>query len=109
MFGRMRFLWKFTSLAALILISALIVSAVGFYGAKSLKAEYDNLYGFMLIPINQIQVANEYVQVLRGDLMLLYYLDADDPARADVSADIQDKDAQVSQIMTAIKMNGCLR
>jgi methyl-accepting chemotaxis protein len=54
----MKLFWKFAILALLISVAAFIVAAIGLKGAASLKYEYDNLYGFMLIPITTIQDAS---------------------------------------------------
>ncbi len=70
MFNNLKFVWKFNVLMAMIPITGLIVAMVGILGANALKAQYDNLYGFMLIPINNIQNAQSdlkdiYIDILR--------------------------------------------
>ncbi|MDR3576862.1 MAG: methyl-accepting chemotaxis protein [Anaerolineaceae bacterium] len=71
MFDNLKFVWKFTILMVLIPITGLVVALVGIFGANSLKSQYDNLYGFMLIPINSIQTAQGDLKDFQVDILEL--------------------------------------
>ena len=67
MFGKFKFVWKFGFLAAFIPVTALVVALIGLLGSNSLKAEYDNLYGFMLVPVYNLEEANIHLhQIMIG-------------------------------------------
>jgi methyl-accepting chemotaxis protein len=56
--------WKFAILAIIIPVAAFGVAGIGFIGTNALKYEYDNLYGYMLIPITAIEdAANQQVNI----------------------------------------------
>ena len=50
--------WKFVLLASITPLSVVIVAILALTGTGQLKYEYDNLYGFMLIPIMALDKAN---------------------------------------------------
>jgi len=47
--------WKFATLAAMIPLIAAIVAGLALRGTATVKYEFDNLYGFMLIPISRFR------------------------------------------------------
>ncbi|MBE0698463.1 MAG: HAMP domain-containing protein, partial [Anaerolineaceae bacterium] len=59
---------KFFLLAGLIPICAVVLAGVGLDRAGALKYEYDNLYGFMLIPITTIDQASIHLAALADPL-----------------------------------------
>ena len=66
MIANLKMTMKFILLAVLIPISAGVVALIALRGTEKLKYEYDNLYGFMLLPIMDID---------QGNLHLLAQLD----------------------------------
>ena len=49
--------WKFAMIAFLMLLAAAAIVASALVNAGALKYEYDNMYGFMLLPIIDIEQA----------------------------------------------------
>jgi methyl-accepting chemotaxis protein len=100
MFGSLKFVWKFAVLAAVIPITALIISAIGIMGAGSLKAQYDNLYGFMFIPVYNLQEANLQLKDIKADAIALSAPGIDPAQRDALAMDLQKKDQGMSAILT---------
>lgn len=100
MLNNIKFIWKFTLLAALIPIAALIMAATGLLGAGSVKAEYDNLYSFMLIPIYNLEEANLHLKDLDQGLEDLRKPNLDDAERSQIISRIQNSDEQMRAVMT---------
>ncbi len=100
MFSNLKFVWKFSILTAIIPIAAIIVSVIGTLGAGSLKSQYDNLYGFMLIPIYNIEEANVDLKNLAADFTALNNSSPTDPGRAALVDGIRSADKAMVDIMT---------
>ena len=64
MIANLKMTMKFILLAVLIPISAGVVALIALRGTEKLKYEYDNLYGFMLLPIMDIDQGNLHLQRL---------------------------------------------
>ena len=91
--------WKFALLAAMILITSVSMIAIGMTQTSKLKYEYDNLYGFMLLPIMDIESGNLYLEQLSDDVSRLaaHNLSADERSASTIS--LQAHDQQVSEII----------
>ena len=100
MFGKLRFIWKFSILAALIPLTAIIISILGVAGVGSLKAQYDNLYGFMLIPIENIQEADIHLKNIMGAMTALNNSSLTDAQRSVVRDTIKKEDEELSKVMS---------
>ena len=99
----MKLFWKFVGLAVLIPIAAFVVAGIGLSGAGSLKYEYDNLYGFMLIPITSIQDA-AIKQAEMVDRMRQYATsNLTDKEKADLKISIMKEDEAISAVIERYK------
>ena len=99
-FSRLKFIWKFSLLAAIIPITAVVMATIGFLGAGSLKAQYDNLYGFMLIPIYNVQEANIHLKNIMADVTALNDPGLTDAQRSTLGASLQKEDQGMSAVMS---------
>ncbi len=95
--------FKLFTLALMIPVAVLVVAAIGLNGTGSLKYEYDNLYGFMLIPISAIeQAANQQVDLM--DKARQYTAPDLGPAeKAALQSAIQQEDAAVKAVIDRYK------
>ena len=100
MFGKLKFIWKFSILAALIPLTAMIISILGVADVGSLKAQYDNLYGFMLIPIENIQEADIHLKNIMGAMTALNNSSLTDAQRSVVRDTIKKEDEELSKVMS---------
>jgi len=100
MFGRLRFIWKFTLLSGLIPVAVVIIVAASLMGASTLKAEYDNLYGFMLIPITNIDQASLHMKNISADLTALGSLSTAESESKSLIAHLQVEDQKMMDIIT---------
>ena len=99
MFGKLKFIWKFSILAALIPATAVIISILGVAGVGSLKAQYDNLYGFMLIPIESIQEADIHLKNIAAGMTALKDSSLTDLQQSAVRDMVTKEDQEMSTIM----------
>src|SRR5690242_681867 len=99
MFGKLKFMWKFSILAALIPATAVIISILGVAGVGSLKAQFDNLYGFMLIPIENIQEADIHLKNIAAGMTALKDSSLTDLHQSAVRDMITKEDQEMSTIM----------
>jgi methyl-accepting chemotaxis protein len=99
----MKLFWKFAILAVMIPIAAFVVAGIGLNGTAALKYEYDNLYGFMLIPITTIeQAANQQVDMI--DKMRQYdQASLADQEKANLQTAIQEEDKAIVQVIERYK------
>ena len=99
----MKLFWKFAILAIMIPIAAFVVAGIGLIGTAALKYEYDNLYGYMLIPITAIEQADNQ-QVDITDQMRQYALgglsDVDKTAKKSL---ILDEDKAIVDVIEKYK------
>ena len=100
MFGKLKFIWKFSILAALIPLTAMIISILGVMGVGSLKAQYDNLYGFMLIPIENMQEADIHLKNIMDAMTALNNSSLTDAQRSVVRDTIKKEDEELSKVMS---------
>jgi methyl-accepting chemotaxis protein len=99
MFGKLKFLWKFAILAAIIPITAIVVAVIGVMGSSSLKTQYDNLYGFMLIPIYNIEEANIHTKNISADFKAINEPGLATAQRSTLSTDLKNEDQLMAAIM----------
>src|SRR5512140_337313 len=99
-FGNLRFIWKFSVLAAMIPLVAISVAGIGILSAGSLKAQYDNLYGFMLVPIYNLEEANAMQKNMARDLDTLARGGVGVADRAAIVSRVQEDDKQITAIVS---------
>jgi len=85
-------------LAVLVPVAVISVAWVSLQGTSSLKYQYDNLYGFMLIPIMSLDQANLAEQQIATDVAPITLGDAKMIGPTSV-ADIQAADATLSTVI----------
>ena len=100
MFGNVKFIWKFSILAGMIPIAAILVAAIGLIGSNTLKAQYDNLYGFMLVPIYNVEEANIHQKNIAQDINALSNPNLTQDQRATLVNTIHSEDQQMAAIMS---------
>lgn len=71
MVRRLKLFWKLALIAVLIPASVLVLLIVALRGTWAFQSEYDTLYGFMLLPITELERANARREALAGELRLL--------------------------------------
>jgi methyl-accepting chemotaxis protein len=49
-------------------VTIVLIAGTAIFQTNSLKYEYDNLYGFMLIPIMSLDQANLHLEEMKGNL-----------------------------------------
>ena len=64
----LKLFWKFALLALMTPITITIIASIAFQKTNTLKYEYDNLYGFMLIPLLDIDLGNLHREKLSSKL-----------------------------------------
>ncbi|HXK20102.1 MAG TPA: methyl-accepting chemotaxis protein [Polyangiaceae bacterium] len=95
--------WKFVLLAAVTPLSVIIVAILALRGSGQLKYEYDNLYGFMLIPIMALENANLERERLAAAADQLTRPDLTDADRRELNAVIQRSEGVVSHTIAKYK------
>ena len=91
---------KIVLLAMCAPVVALTMTAIALNGAGQLKYQYDNLYGFMLVPIMNLDQANLDRAEIAGDLMTMEKPDVTPADRAAAVKDAQTLDADMTAIIT---------
>ena len=79
--------------------TAVIISILGIAGVGSLKAQYDNLYGFMLIPIESIQEADIHLKNITAGMTALKDSSLTDLQQSAVRDMVTKEDQEMSTIM----------
>ncbi|MDM8559610.1 response regulator [Candidatus Parabeggiatoa sp. HSG14] len=79
MIRNLKLFWKFTLLALMIPVAIIIIAGIILNKTNTLKYEYDNLYGFMLIPLLDVDKGNLHREKLSANLLEL--------TRPDLSSD----------------------
>lgn len=103
MFRNLRLLWKLGLLAALTPLSLCLVLLVSLQGTSALKYEYDNLYGFMLLPIVALDEGNLHQKSLEGDFQALSQPGLAATERAARVASIRTHDADMKAVVDRYK------
>ncbi len=102
-FRNIHVFWKFALLALMIMLSAGAVIGIALYHTSRIKYEYDNLYGFMLKPIIDLQDGKMYLEQLSDDVDSLMSPALVPAKRANSAASLQQHDQQLSDIVAKYK------
>ncbi len=78
----LKLFWKFVGLALMVPVTAIAIIIVARNGTAQLRYQYDNLYGFMLIPLLSLDEGNLHRQVLTNELNELTRPDRTEAERA---------------------------
>jgi len=103
MIRNLSLLWKFVLLAAITPLSIVIVAILALRGSGQLKYEYDNLYGFMLIPIMALENANLERERLAAAADQLTRPELTDADRRELNAVIHRSEAVVTKTIAQYK------
>ncbi|RPJ43644.1 MAG: methyl-accepting chemotaxis protein, partial [Chloroflexi bacterium] len=99
MFRNIKVFWKFALVAILILLVVLMTAGIALVNSNGLKYEYDNLYGFMLIPIMNLDEGNLARADLTDDLFRLTRPDLPADQFAALAAKAQEDDKAMAAMI----------
>ena len=71
MLQNLKLFWKISILAMVTVIAITVLSGIATIQASTLKYEYDNLYGFMLKPIVELEEAESRLESLSRTMEML--------------------------------------
>src|SRR5690349_22360815 len=71
MLRNMKFFWKMMVFAAITPIAVIVIAMIALTQTNLLKYEFDNLYGFMLVPIMNLDEANLHHKALETSFVRL--------------------------------------
>ncbi|SEL37703.1 methyl-accepting chemotaxis protein [Stigmatella aurantiaca] len=97
---RLKLFWKLALIALLIPASISAMLIVALLGTGSLKAEYDNLYGFMLLPVMTLDQGHAEAATLSGKLRLLARTPLSPAEREARVREVQAHDRKMRESMT---------
>jgi methyl-accepting chemotaxis protein len=100
MLSYIKFFWKMMLLAALTPIAVTVIATLALHQTSLLKYEFDNLYGFMLIPIMNLDEANLHHQALETGFVELSKTELSQNEKDEIYKAIRAHD----EAMTAIVM-----
>ena len=95
MFRNLKLFGKFALIAVLTPLAVAVVAYVALSGTAKLKFEFDNLYGFMLLPIMDLDQANLHRQKLAGALDQLGRADLPATTRNELGALVRSEDQKM--------------
>jgi len=99
MINNLKLFWKLSILASIIPITIVIIATIAFNKTNALKYEYDNLYGFMLIPLLELDKGNLQREKLAFNLYGLMHVDLSDEQRIELVKAIKSKDRLMNQFI----------
>jgi methyl-accepting chemotaxis protein len=99
MLKNLKLVWKFAILAIMIPVTAITIGYFALQGVGQLKYEYDNLYGFMLIPIMRLDEGNLNRETLARNIVEFSQPDLSSEARGKLSDSIKQHDAGMSAVI----------
>jgi methyl-accepting chemotaxis protein len=99
----LKLIWKFVLLALITPLAVTLVASVALSGTGRLKYEYDNLYGFMLIPIMRLDQGNLQREKLTGTLRELASLDPAAASRGELIKAAKAHDADMAATIDQYK------
>ncbi len=99
MIRHLKIFWKMMVLVIIIPLAVATTTGIALTNAGELKYEYDNLYGFMLIPIVGLDEANLARESLEGNLRELTQSDISADRRAELIQAIKEDDAEMMAVV----------
>jgi len=103
MLKNVKFFWKIMVLAAITPVAVTAIAVIALNQTNSLKYEFDNLYGFMLIPIMNLDEANLHHQQLETSFVRLSQTDVTPSERAEIYNAIYADDQAMRAIIRKYK------
>ncbi len=100
MLRNLKLFWKFALVALMIPVAAVVVAGVAYTGTQRLKSEYDNIYGFMLIPIVKIGEASQALAALSNKLDELTLFEASPAEQTQLVNEVQDNDQALMAVIS---------
>ncbi|WP_394822739.1 methyl-accepting chemotaxis protein [Pendulispora albinea] len=100
MIRNLKLFWKFALLASLIPLTVAILGWVAHRGTNDVKYQFDNLYGFMLVPIMKLDEGNLRRDELADELTTLQRTDLSSEERARRIAQAREHDKAMAAVMT---------
>ena len=99
----LKLIWKFVLLAMATPLAVALVASVALSGTGRLKYEYDNLYGFMLIPIMRLDQGNLQREKLDQAMTALARLEPTAPSRGELIRQAKAHDAEMTATIAQYK------
>ena len=103
MLKNIKFFWKMMSLALITLFSVAVIATIAITQANLLKYEFDNLYGFMLIPIMNLDEASLHHQALETSFVRLTQTNVSPSEKAEIYKAIGEDDKAMKAIVKRYK------
>jgi methyl-accepting chemotaxis protein len=103
MIKNLKLFWKFVLLASITPLAVVLIAALALRGTGRLKYDYDNLYGFMLIPIMGLDEANLARAHVGAELRELARPDLAPERRAHVQSDLANDDRAMRSMFAKYK------
>jgi len=99
MIHNIKLFWKFILMALMIPITITIIASITLNKTNTLKYEYDNLYGFMLIPLLDIDKGNLHREKLSSKLRELIHPNLSAEERATLVKEIKYQDQMMTEFI----------
>jgi len=103
MLRNIKFFWKMMILALITLLSVAVIATIAITQTGLLKYEFDNLYGFMLIPIMNLDEANLHHQELETSFIKLSRTDLSQSEKQNLYKAIREDDEVMAAIIQRYK------
>ncbi len=103
MIRHLKLFWKLTLLAFMAPLAVMLVAVFALRGTAHLKYQYDNLYGFMLIPIMALDEANLHRESMSANANELMRSDITAERRADVARELRGHNEAMLKVFSTYK------
>jgi methyl-accepting chemotaxis protein len=103
MLKNVKFFWKMMVLAILTPVAVTVIAVIALIQTNALKSEFDNLYGFMLIPIMNLDQANLHHQALETSFVRLTQTNVSSSEKAEIYKAIGEDDKAMKAIVKRYK------
>ena len=97
--SNIRLFWKFILMALMIPITITIIAGIALNKTNILKYEYDNLYGFMLIPLLDVDKGNLHREKLNSKLQEFTHPELSSEERTTITEEIKYQDRMMIEFI----------
>jgi signal transduction histidine kinase/CheY-like chemotaxis protein len=99
MIHKITLFWKFILMALMIPITITIIAGIALNKTNTLKYEYDNLYGFMLIPLLEVDKGNLHREKLNSKLREFTHPELSSEERTTIADEIKYQDQMMIEFI----------
>ncbi len=103
MLKNVKVFWKMMVLAAFTPLAVAVIASIALTQTQVLKYEFDNLYGFMLIPIMNLDQANLHHKSLESSFLQLSQTNLSQNEKAQIYEAIRNDDDAMTAIVQRYK------